>query len=78
MAKWIGINLTKSSFAKGLGKAIPILGGAISGALTFASFRPSARRLQKKLREQMYDIKVDSNPTDDSKVEDAEYEDVTE
>lgn len=78
VAKWIGINLTKSSFAKGLGKAIPILGGAISGALTFASFRPSAKRLQKKLREQMYDIKVDSNPTDDSKVEDAEYEDVTE
>ena len=78
VAKWIGINLTKSSFAKGLGKAIPILGGAISDALTFASFRPSAKRLQKKLREQMYDIKVDSNPTDDSKVEDAEYEDVTE
>lgn len=78
VAKWIGINLTKSSFAKGLGKAISILGGAISGTLTFASFRPSAKRLQKKLREQMYDIKVDSNPTDDSKVEDAEYEDVTE
>lgn len=78
VAKWIGINLTKGSFAKGVGKAIPILGGVISGALTFASFRPSAKRLQKKLREQMCDIKVDSNPTDDSKVEDAEYEDVTE
>ena len=78
VAKWIGINLTKGSFAKGVGKAIPILGGVISGALTYASFRPSAKRLQKKLREQMYDIKVDSNPTDDSKVEDAEYEDVTE
>ena len=78
VAKWIGINLTKGSFAKGVGKAIPILGGVISGALTYASFRPSAKRLQKKLQEQMFDIKVDSNPTDDSKVEDAEYEDVTE
>lgn len=78
VAKWIGINLTKGSFAKGVGKAIPILGGVISGALTYASFRPSAKRLQKKLQEQMYDIKVDPKPNDDSKVEDAEYEDVTE
>lgn len=50
----------------------------MSGALTYASFRPSAKRLQKKLQEQMYDIKVDPKPNDDSKVEDAEYEDVTE
>ena len=78
IAKWIGINLTKSSFAKGVGKAIAILGGVISGALTYASFRPSAKRLQKKLQEQMFDIKVDSNTKDNSKVEDAEYEDVTE
>lgn len=78
VAKWIGVNLTKGSFAKGVGKAIPILGGVISGALTYASFRPSAKRLQKKLQEQMYDIKVDPKPNDDSKVEDAEYEDVTE
>lgn len=78
VAKWIGINLTKGSFAKGLGKAIPILGGVISGTLTFATFRPCAKRLQKKLREQMHEFKADANSTTNSNVEDAEYEDVTE
>lgn len=53
IAKWIGISLTKSSFAKALGKVIPIVGGAISGGLTLATFRPQAKRLQKKLQEQM-------------------------
>ena len=80
IAKWIGINLTKSTFAKGVGKDIPVVGGIISGTLTFASFRPSAKRLQKKLREQMFDIQSqsDANDTEDSNMEDAEYEDVTE
>ena len=53
VAKWIGVRMTKEVFAKGIGKAIPIVGGLISGGLTFATFRPSALRLQKKLQEQM-------------------------
>lgn len=53
IAKWIGVKLTKETFAKGLGKAIPILGGVISGGLTLATFRPSAKRLQHKLQEEM-------------------------
>ncbi len=59
VAKWIGVKLTKDSFAKGVGKAIPILGGVISGGLTFATFRPSAKRLQMKLKEQMDDLNVE-------------------
>lgn len=54
VAKWIGISLTKQSFAKGVGKFIPVLGGIISGGLTLATFRPSAKRLQKKLQEEMF------------------------
>ena len=53
IAKWIGIKLTRESFAKGLGKVIPVLGGAISGVVTFVAFRPSAKRLQHKLQENM-------------------------
>ena len=56
IAKWIGIKFTKETFAKGVGKLIPVLGGVISGGLTAATFLPSANRLQKKLKEQMYDI----------------------
>lgn len=65
VAKWIGIKLTKDTFAKGLGKTIPILGGVISGGLTAATFRPSAKRLQKKLKEQMHDIHVTESDADD-------------
>lgn len=79
VAKWIGVNLTKASFAKGVGKAIPVVGGVISGGLTLATFRPAAKRLQKKLREQMYDIKADvDNATTETLKEDVDYEDVTE
>lgn len=51
IAKWLGIKLTKESFAKGLGKAIPIVGAAISGGLTYATFKPGAKRLQKVLKD---------------------------
>lgn len=64
IAKWIGIRLTKDSFGKAVGKTIPVLGGAISGGLTLAAFAPSAKRLQKKLREQMYDLKGEPEDID--------------
>ena len=51
VAKWIGIKLTKDSFAKGLGKVIPILGGVISGGLTYVTFKPGAKKLKKTLHE---------------------------
>ena len=56
IAKWIGVKLTKETFAKGLGKVVPILGSVISGGLTLATFRPSAKRLQHKLQEEMFVI----------------------
>lgn len=65
VAKWIGIKLTKDTFAKSVGKTIPILGGVISGGLTAATFRPSAKRLQKKLKEQMHDIHIPEGDTED-------------
>ena len=49
VAKWIGIKLTKDSFAKGLGKFVPILGGVISGGLTYVTFRPGAKKLKNTL-----------------------------
>ena len=51
VAKWIGIKLTKDLTAKGIGKMIPVLSACISGALTLATFRPCAKRLQRKLQE---------------------------
>ena len=53
VASWIGVKLTKESFAKGVGRFIPVLGGIISGGLTLATFRPGAKRLQKTLQGEM-------------------------
>ena len=47
--KIFGVNLTKGGLAKGMGKFIPILGGVISGGLTFATMKPMGERLQREL-----------------------------
>ena len=47
--KIFGVTLTRRGLAKGMGKAIPILGGFISGGLTFATMKPMGERLQKEL-----------------------------
>lgn len=51
IAKVFGIKMTKSAFAKGLSKAMPVIGGVISGGMTFASMRPMGTRLASALEE---------------------------
>ena len=46
IGKSIGIKVTKSTVAQGFSKAIPVIGGVISGGLNFASMMPMANRLQ--------------------------------
>ena len=45
----IGLKITKSSFAKGVSKVIPVVGGIVSGGLNFASMKPMATRFQLAL-----------------------------
>jgi hypothetical protein len=49
VATMLGQKMVKATFAKGVSKAVPILGGAISGGITLATFKPMAHRLQKHL-----------------------------
>lgn len=49
IAAMLGQKMVKSTFAKGVSKAVPILGGAVSGGLTLATFKPMAHRLKKHL-----------------------------
>jgi len=56
IAQWIGINMTKESFAKGVGKVIPLVGAPISATITYYTFRPMARRLKRHLDE-LYDMR---------------------
>lgn len=46
----IGINITKQSFAKSVSKVVPVVGGVISGGMTFVVLRVQSQRLQKHLR----------------------------
>lgn len=46
----LGINLTKQTFAKTVSKVVPVVGGVVSGTLTYATFKPGAERLRKYLR----------------------------
>ncbi|MGW0571950.1 hypothetical protein [Streptomyces tauricus] len=49
VAAYIGVQMTKQSFAKTVSKAIPLVGAAVSGGLTFATYLPMAKRLKKHL-----------------------------
>jgi hypothetical protein len=49
VAATIGVKVTKKTFAQGVSKAIPLLGGVISGGLTYASMKPMGTRLRTTL-----------------------------
>lgn len=51
--KWFGVRLTKNVFAGFFKKAIPIVGGAIGGGLTFLAFKPCCYRLKNALQDTM-------------------------
>lgn len=50
----IGIKMTKTTLANGVSKAVPIVGGVISGSLNFASMMPAAKRLKATLEESCF------------------------
>ena len=58
IAQWIGINMTKEGFAKGVGKVLPLVGAPISATITYYTFRPMARRLKKHLDE-LYEMRLE-------------------
>lgn len=55
IGKLIGVKVTKNTVAKGISKAIPVVGGVISGGLNFASMLPMAKRLTASLDKANFD-----------------------
>ncbi len=49
VAQILGVKMTKEMFAKGVGKFVPVLGGVVSGTLTYATFKPMSWRLKDHL-----------------------------
>lgn len=48
--RMLGVKLTGEATSKAAGKLLPVVGGAISGGLTYMTFKPAAKRLQDYLR----------------------------
>lgn len=80
IGKAIGVKVTKSTVAQGISKAIPIVGGVVSGSLNFASMLPMAKRLQTTLDEACFDYSEENLNEDLESIENIEVtvtEDVT-
>ena len=48
--RYLSVNLTKQTFAKTASKVVPVIGGAISGGMTYMAYKPGAERLRRYLR----------------------------
>lgn len=51
----VGVKITKTTFAQGVSKAVPVVGGVISGSINFASMMPMAKRLNETLDKAIFD-----------------------
>lgn len=69
IGKAVGVKVTKSTVAQGVSKAIPIVGGVISGGLNFASMMPMANRLSTALDKATFDYSDDEFDEDIATVE---------
>lgn len=59
ICSFVGYTLTKKTLASGVSKAIPVIGGVISGTINFASMMPMARRLNETLDNATFDYSED-------------------
>lgn len=64
IGKVIGVKVTKTTVAQSASKAIPIIGGVISGGLNFASMMPMAKRLSESLDKATFDYSEDEYEND--------------
>ena len=54
VGKWIGVRVTKQTFAGGVAKVVPGIGGILSASVTAATMGPMAKRLKNHLRTLKY------------------------
>ena len=78
VAALLGVRMTKQIFSKGVAKVVPLVGAAISGGVTFITYKPMAEKLRKYLASnelasvEHYKQMVDEAIIDVEIIEDAE------
>lgn len=76
VGKLVGVKVTKDTVAKGISKAIPVIGGVVSGGLNFASMLPMAKRLAVSLDKANFDYTEGEIMADYQAMQDVTDEDV--
>lgn len=76
VGKLVGVKVTKDTVAKGISKAIPVIGGVVSGGLNFASMLPMAKRLAVSLDKANFDYTEDEIMADYQAMQDVTDGDV--
>jgi hypothetical protein len=51
VARALGQKMTKQVFANGVSKVVPVVGGVITGGLSYVTYKPCMRKLKKEFRE---------------------------
>ena len=75
IGKAIGIKITKTTVAQGISKAVPVVGGVISGGLNYASMMPMANRLNNALDQACFDYSEEDMVEDIEIIENMDEED---
>lgn len=50
-SEWFGVKMTKEVFSGFFKKAIPVVGGIVSGGITYMSFKPCCEKLKETLQD---------------------------
>ncbi len=69
IGKAIGVKVTKTTVAQGVSKAVPILGGVISGSLNYVSMMPMANRLNAALNKACFNYSEEEMAADIETIE---------
>lgn len=51
IAQAVGIKMTKQIFAESVSKIVPVVGGAVTGGLSYITFKPCAKKLKNSFKD---------------------------
>ncbi|TMV49526.1 bacteriochlorophyll 4-vinyl reductase [Paenibacillus mesophilus] len=71
IAATVGIKVTKKTFAQGVSKVVPFVGGVVSGGLTYFTMKPMGNRLKKTLYESVHNYTAEDFEKDYAAVQKA-------
>lgn len=50
IAQAVGVKMTKDIFARGVSKVVPVVGGVVTGGLSYLTFKPCAKKLRNSFK----------------------------